>query len=375
MSELSILLTGFPSNELARRLVPRLLGSDLGAHAETYAAGRKTSLTLLVPERFVDHASEWLLALPSAQRERTHVLVGDVASLDLGLSGCEYRELASQVQIIHHCAAVTYSGAPLDMAERVNVGGTYEVLELAHNAARLERLVHWSTIGATGEQGGVVSEDVLVDPRSNPLAYTRFRAERLVAKVQKELPITVVRSAMLVGDSRSGRLARIEGAHLLISALLNAPRDVPILRPAQANAQLQVVPIDYAVEAGLALARDSGAAGHTYHVIDPAALSLEEALNMIAGLVGKPPPRGALPPAFAQAVLRLPGLDRLVHAQRALLDELGREVTYDDRNAHTVLTKSGLSCPPLASYLDKLVAHVEHERKTDRPLPSYALSR
>ncbi|HVZ31578.1 MAG TPA: hypothetical protein VG963_04085, partial [Polyangiaceae bacterium] len=95
----------------------------------------------------------------------------------------------------------------------------------------------------------------------------------------------------------------------------------------------------------------------------------------IAALVGKPPPRGALPSGFAQAVMRLPGLDRLVHAQRALLDELGREVTYDDRNAQAVLTKSGLSCPPLASYLDKLVAHVEHERKSERPMPSYAVSR
>jgi thioester reductase-like protein len=360
----TILLTGFPSNELARRVLPRLLESE-----------RTASITLLVPERFLDHASEWLSALPHTQRERTRILVGDVAAIDLGLSGQEYRELAAQVRTIHHCAAVTYSGAPIEMAQRVNVGGTFEVLELARTATALQRVVHWSTIGVSAGKHGLVSEDELVEPRSSALALTRYRAEALVGKARVEVPVTVVRTAMLVGDSKTGRLARIEGAHLLISSLLNAPRDVPIMRPAHGHAQLQVVPIDYAVEAGLAIARAADTIGRTYHVIDRAALSLDEALCLIADIVGKPQPRGGVPPAFTQAVMRIPGLDRLVHAQRALLDEIGHDVRYDDRNAQAVLARSELVCPPFASYVSKLVTHVERERKSERPLPSYSLTR
>jgi nucleoside-diphosphate-sugar epimerase len=365
MSERETLLTGFPSNELARRVLPRLLESNRG--------GR---VIVLVPERFVDHANEWLSALPNGQRERTRIVVGDVAWMDLGLSGREYLELAGQVHTIHHCAAVTYSGAPFEMAERVNVGGTFEVLEFARQAQQagaLERLVHWSTLMATGDTAGLVREDGLVAPRSNPLALTRFRAERLIAKARAELPITVLRPAMLVGDSRTGRLARIEGAHLLISALLNAPRDLPILRPTNGDALLQVVPIDYAVEAGITIAQAEQSIGRTYHVIDRGALTLDAAMAAIAELLGKPPPRGALPPLFTNAVLRLPVIDRLAHAQRSLLDELGRDVEYDDRNAKQLLGSE--SCPPLLSYLSKLVAHVERERKTDRPIPSYSLLR
>jgi nucleoside-diphosphate-sugar epimerase len=330
-------------------------------------------VSVLVPERFVDHANEWLSALPNGQRERTTVIVGDVAAMDLGLSGREYLELAERVHTIHHCAAVTYSGAPLEMAERVNVGGTFEIIEFARQVKQLTRLVHWSTIMATGDEAGVVREDSLVMPRSNPLAVTRFRAERLIAKARAELPITVLRPAMLVGDSRTGRLARIEGAHLLISALLNAPRDLPILRPTNGEALLQVVPIDYAVDAGLKIAQSDNSAGRTYQIIDRDALSLDAAMASIAELLGKPPPRGALPTLFTNAVLRLPGIDRLAHAQRSLLDELGRDVEYDDRNAQQLLGNT--SCPPLPSYLGKLVAHVERERKTDRPVPSYSLLR
>ena len=96
MSGRRILLTGFPSGELARRVLPRLLEVD--DHVQ---------LEALVPERFLEHAVEWLSALPPAQRERADLIVGDVAAIDLGLSGREYLSLANRVETIHHCAAVT----------------------------------------------------------------------------------------------------------------------------------------------------------------------------------------------------------------------------------------------------------------------------
>ena len=364
MTHGTTLLTGFPSNELARRVLARLLEQEAD-----------TTFVLLVPERFIDHATEWLSALPNAQRERAEILSGDVAALDMGLSGKEYLALAERVERIHHCAAVTYTGAPYSMAERVNVGGAFEVIELGRHASRLARVVHWSSIAATAGQYGVVREDELLPPRNNPLGLTRHRAEKLMAEARTALPITVIRTAMLVGDSRTGRLARLEGAHLLISVLLNAPRDVPIMLPAQGNALLQVVPVDYAVEAGLAIATSPETIGGTYHVVDRAAPTLDEALVQIAELLGKPAARGGLAPSLAQVVMRIPGLDKLIHGPRALLDELARDVRYDDELAREVLTHAGLSCPPFSSYVGKLVSHVERERKSDRPLPSYTMER
>jgi thioester reductase-like protein len=360
------LLTGFPRSELARLVLARLLEND-----------PEETVTCLVPARFQALAQEWLAALPLAQRERVSTLEGDVSALDMGLSGAEFNALAARVQTIHHCAAVTYSGAALAQAEAVNVGGTYEVVELARSAPGLQRLVHWSTVAAAGERQGargerfgrarpVVYEDDLMEPHGSRLVHTRYRAERMIRKAQSELPITVIRPAMLVGDSRSGQLARLEGAHLLIAGLLTAPRELPVPRPLRGDALLQVVPIDYAVEAGLTLARAKDATGRTFHVVDPAPASLNEALTLIAELLGKPPPRGNLPGVFAQALLKLPLVDKLVHAQRALLEELGRDVVYDDSHARPVLARAGISCPPFSSYAGKLVAHVERQRKGDR---------
>lgn len=351
----TIFLTGFPRNELARLVLSGLLQRD-----------HDSEVVCLVPERFKQLAGEWLSALPAAKRARVSTLEGDISALDLGLSGAEFNELAGRVQTIHHCAAVTYTGATQAQAEIVNVGGTYEIVELARSSRKLTRLVHWSTAAASGDRDGVVYEDELIEPSSSPLIHTRYRAERLLHKVRGELPITVIRPAMLVGDSHTGQLARVEGAHLLILGLLNAPRDVPVPRIARRDADLQVVPVDYAVEAGLLLAHSPGAVGRTFQVIDAAPSSLNDALTLIADLLGKPAPRGALPGVLAQALVKLPVVGRLVHAERALIDELVRDVRYDDANARPILARSGLSCPAFSSYVGKLVAHVERERKVER---------
>lgn len=349
------LLTGFPRNELARLVLTALLGRD-----------EEDEIVCIVPQRFQQLASEWLSAIPGKQRAKVSTREGDVAAVDMGLSGAEFNELGARVKTIHHCAAVTYTGASFQQAEGVNVGGTHEVVELGRTAKHLERLVHWSSLGATGARNGVVYEDDLVEPQGSRLLYTRYRAERLIRKAQRELPITVIRPAMLVGDSRTGILARVEGAHLLIAGLLAAPRDLPVPQPVRGDVELQVVPIDYAVEAGLAITRASGTIGRTYHVIDPAAVTLHEALILIADLLGKPSPRGALPSVMARALVKLPLVDKLVHAQRALIDQLARDVRYDDGAARPVLARAGLSCPSFSSYVGKLVAHVEHERRGDR---------
>jgi thioester reductase-like protein len=355
MSQSLTLLTGFPRSELARLVLSSLLERD-----------EDVEIVCLVPARFAELASEWLSATPRAKRAQLRTLEGDVAAVDLGLSGKEFNELAARVSVIHHCAAVTYSGAAYRQAETVNVGGTYEVVELARSAPNLTRLVHWSSLAATGDRDGVVNEDDLIAPNSARLLHTRYSAERLIRKAQSELPITVIRPAMLVGDSRTGRLSRVEGAHLLIAGLLAAPRDLPVPRPARGDVALQVVPIDYAVAAGLSIAGTSGTVGRTYHVIDPSPVTLNEALTMIADLLGKPAPRGAFPGIMAQALLKLPLVDKLVHAERALLDELVRDVRYDDAYARPVLARAGMSCPAFSSYVGKLVAHVERERRADR---------
>ena len=128
--------------------------------------------------------------------------------MDLGLSSAEYRALSKELTWIHHLAGIYFMGVDDDTARRVNVGGTRTVLELARDASRLERLVHWSTAMVSGNRGGTVYEEDLDAGQKFHNAYerTKYEAERLVRAAMRQLPITVVRPSIIVG--RQPRPAR-----------------------------------------------------------------------------------------------------------------------------------------------------------------------
>ncbi|MFT3927316.1 MAG: SDR family oxidoreductase [Myxococcales bacterium] len=355
------LLTGFPSNELACFVLARLLESEANSR-----------VICLVPARFTEAAESWLSGRAEAERTRVELLEGDVASIDMGLSGAEYRDLMARARRIHHCAAVTYSGAPLEMAEQVNVGGAHEVLELGRAIKRLERIVHWSTLSASGDVRGVISEGELVEPNSTRLLHTRYRAEKQMWRARSELPITVLRPALLVGDRERGALRRVEGLHLLIAGVMATPRELPLPVLGSPDAPLQAVPIDYAVEAGLAIARAKDTVGRTFHLVESAPPTLGQVFATLSDLVGRPAPVGAVPLALTRMLTRLPGLHRLVHAQRALLEEVGRSVRVDDSQARRILARAGLVPPPLLTHLPRLVQHVAEHRGGMAPRFSFA---
>lgn len=357
MSRGQTLVTGFPSSFLARRVVQKVL--------ETEPSGR---ITCVVQPKFQARAAEAIGELGAAQRKRVELIEGDIASMDLGLSGKEFRELAREVDVIHHCAAITYLGADKRTAEHVNVGGTREVVELAEAATELSRLVLWSTALVSGARRGYVLEGELESKAGfrNAIEHTRFRAERIVREASTRVPATVLRPATIVGDSHTGEIDRFEGPYLLVQLLLSAPSDMRMPLPGRGDVPLNLVPIDFVVDAGCAIAHDARSVGRTFHLVDPHPLTTRGVFERIAHEAGRPTPRGSVPTRVAAALLRAPGLDRLAFAPRAFLEQLGTEVVYDARNALELLANTGIHCPPFESYVGQLVDAVRREQAVRR---------
>ncbi len=351
------LVTGFPSSFLARRVVRKLLTTE-----------PEGLVTCVVQAKFGARAEEALRELDASERARIQLIEGDIASMDLGLSGKEFRELAREVEIIHHCAAITYLGADKRTAEHVNVGGTREVVELAEAATQLSRLVLWSTALVSGARRGYVLEDELTAQSGfrNCVEETRFRAERIVREASARVPATVLRPATIVGDSRTGEIDRFEGPYLLVQLLLSAPSDLRIPLPGRGDVPLNLVPVDFVVDAGCAIARDPRSIGRTFHLVDPHPLTTRGVFERIAHEAGRPTPRGSVPTRMAAALLRAPGLDRLARAPRAFLEQLGTEVVYDARNTEELLMNTGLQCPPFETYVGPLVDAVRRQQAARR---------
>jgi len=92
--------------------------------------------------KFLKEAAGYVAQLKGAPIE---LLGGDIVDMHLGLSGDEYRRLCESVTDIFHLAAISYLGMPREIARRVNVNGTQNVLELARDARGLKRFNHFST--------------------------------------------------------------------------------------------------------------------------------------------------------------------------------------------------------------------------------------
>lgn len=341
----SVLVTGFPGRQPAVHLV-----RELATHDER-------SVCCLVNKSQQKRALELLGALPASARERVSLWVGDPRSMDLGLSGEEFAVLTERVEVIHHCASITDPAGTREEAAG-NVRAMAEVLEFAEAAPRLQRLVCWSSATVSGNREGFVKETDLDDAAGfrNPIEESLYRLERMLGESADELPIVVLRPALMVGDSTTGEVGDLNGLYLLIRFLLSAPEDYRIPTPSRTGVRISAVPVDYAVKAALHIAADDSSIGRTFHIVDPKPVTVRHALQLFAEATGRPAPREHDPLNLATALMRAPGLQRFRNTTRAFLDHLKTDVIYDDRNTREALAGAGISCPALESYVDSMVA-------------------
>ncbi len=349
-----VLLIGFPRTFAARKVLEGLLAQD--------SASR---ITCVVAEGYQARADSWLATQPRSQRERVDLIIGESWAIDFGLAGADYMTLARSVDVIHHCGAITYPDVDRETAQRVNVNGTVEVVEIAEVATHLERLVLWSSASVSQPQHGLATEQELIKPSRfrSVIDETRFQAERIVRAEMDHIPTTILRPSIVVGDSQTGEIDRFEGPYLLVLLMLNSPIDLRVPLPGRGDIPLNLVPIDYVVKAGLAITDNPRAAGHTFHLVDPNPPTVHRVFEMIAEAAGRRAPVGNLPTNLATAVLRTPGLERFAMIPRTFLEQLATEVTYDARNAREMLANTGIECPPVHSYLRTLVEHVRQKQQ------------
>lgn len=344
-----VFVTGYP-NFMVRSLVRQLVG-----------AGVET--IVLVKDEFSKRAQKDFEDLPSGL---LHQFSGDVVNMDLGLSGGEVREILSRVRTIFHLAGVYH----LEVSERetrlVNLEGTRNVLALARRCTQLERLVHYSTSFVSGTRVGVIMEEELDLGQTfrNPYEQSKFFAEKLVRQAMSDIPISVVRPSLVVGDSRTGEIDRFEGPHFFMYVLVHLPLNVALPLPGHGQYPLSLVPADYVRDAMIALAGDPAAQGKTFHLVDPNPLSANRIFELVANNANKKPPRNIKSVNFTNAILQMGGLKTPWKSPRVFVDTLNRLVLYNSMNTASILTPKGICCPAFPDYVGSLVNYIRaHKMK------------
>src|SRR5919204_4547404 len=197
------LVTGFPGF-IGRRLVAALLAEP------------EARVTALVEPRMVDAARAAAAQVDGA--ERVEILPGDIAERGLGLADLDRERLEAEMTAAFHLAAIYDLSVPLELAQRVNVDGTGNVLELCSRAERLERLNYVSTAYVAGMRHGVVYEHELALGQGfkNHYESTKFQAELWVREAMARVPTTIYRPAIVVGDSSTGETQKFDGPYFLL---------------------------------------------------------------------------------------------------------------------------------------------------------------
>ena len=355
-----LLMTGFPGF-LGSALLPRLLARRPGAEAVCLVQRRHAVLAR-------SRVKELEVTDPHT-RGRVRLVEGDVTAADLGLSAADRAGL-DDVAEVWHLAAVYDLAVPPEVARRVNVEGTANVVLFCREQPRLRRLQYVSTCYVSGRHEGEFAEDSLEEGQAfrNHYEQTKYDAELLVRKaVADGLPATVYRPGIVVGDSATGATQKYDGPYFLATFLRRQPAVaiVPALGDAD-RVRVCLVPRDFVVGAMDELSVLDESEGRTYALVDPEPPTVREVVTTFADHLGKRVVWVPLPLAPVHALVdRVPGAERLLGLPAEALDYFASPTTYPTDHTTRDLTASGLTCPRFGEYAHRLLDFMEQHPEFD----------
>lgn len=346
--------TGF----IGRRLVKRL-----AARGETvYVLVRPASRERL----------QRLSAECGAAGERLVAVEGDLESDWLGIPQSLRARLKGEIKHFLHLAALYDLGAPAARLEQANVLGTQHALRLAHELeAGCFHLV--SSIAAAGRYRGTFTESMFEEAAdlTHPYFRTKHESEALV-RGTCHVPWRIYRPGMVVGDSQSGEMDKIDGPYYLfrlIQLVRDAlPRWMPLI--GVEGGHINLVPVDFVVAALDHLVHLPGEDGSCFHLVDRRDLRVGEVLNLFAAAAHAPTMSLRLEPAMldglsaaarAGSAALLPAAQRVfrqmledMRIPSSIADLLDLPTVFDPGRAGVLLAQAGIQVPPLEDYAWRL---------------------
>jgi thioester reductase-like protein len=350
----TIFMTGFPGF-IAGRLVERL-------------AREGARFLLLVQPAFVERARREIARIAEAtgaRPESFRVVEGDITSEDLGLAPAKLEEARRETTTLFHLAAIYDLGVRRDTAFRVNVEGTRNVNRFARSVENLRRYHYVSTCYVAGRRTGVILESELRHDAGfrNFYEETKYLAELEVDALKNELPVTIHRPAVVCGDSRTGETAKYDGVYYLINYLRMWPGALTLANIGNGDVRLNVVPVDFVVEAMAALAGDERAVGATVQIADPAPLTTRELFDVIAKNLAGRESLFTIPAVLVRSSLNIPASEKVSGLPRVGVPYFFLKQTHDTTRMTELLEPRGVRCPRFVDYVGALLDFVERHPK------------
>lgn len=305
-------------------------------------------------------------ALTSEQRARAIPLRGDVTQERIGLAESRWRLLAAEVDRIIHGAASVAFHLGIDESRLVNVEGTRQMLQLAKAAMphRLTRVDYVSTCYVCGTRTGLIGEEDLAQGQkfNNNYERSKYEAELLVRTYHDEVPISIFRPPIVIGDSRTGYAATFK---VIYWPLKMMSRGYVWVVPGDPKGVVDAVPVDYVCDALELISADPSQRGKCFHLAagPEHAATIAECLDLAVAVFDVRRPLLMNPNVYRSLVrpvlkLALWGKRRdLLNKGRVYAPYIAYQAQFDTSQTRAALSGSGLEVFHVASYFRKVVEY------------------
>jgi NAD(P)-dependent dehydrogenase (short-subunit alcohol dehydrogenase family) len=304
-------------------------------------------------------------------KQRAQAVPGDLTAKKLGVSADAMKALKGQVDGVYHLAAVYDLGADEASQVQVNIEGTRNMVEFA-KAIEAKHVHHVSSIAAAGLYEGVFREDMFDEAENleHPYFMTKHESEKIVRKECK-VPWSVYRPALVVGDSKTGEMDKIDGPYYFFKLIQRMRQFLPPWMPTIGleGGRINIVPVDFVVAAIDHISHHHRASGKCYHLVDPAGYRVGDVLDIFSKAAHAPKMSlfinaallGFIPKSVKKGMMALAPVRRV---RNAVMKDLGvpedmltfvnYPTRFDRRETDAALKGSGIECPNLNDYAWRL---------------------
>jgi NAD(P)-dependent dehydrogenase (short-subunit alcohol dehydrogenase family) len=357
--------TGFIGRHLVERLLER--EGDIHVLVREGSSGRLDELV-----------ERW------GAEDRVKPVIGDLTQPHLGVSEADRDALRGKVDHFFHLAAIYDMGdSDEERNTQLNVGGTRNAIELA-NDLQVGRFHHTSSIAVAGTYDGHFTEDMFDEEQKLPHAYhrTKFESEKLVRETLT-VPWRVYRPAIVVGDSRTGEMDKIDGPYYFFKGIQKIryalPQWVPLISIEWGKTN--IVPVDWVAGAMDEIAHQDGRDGQAFHLVNPKPQKSGDVLNLFAGSAHAPHTvmridkkmTDMMPKGVVRYAMQIPALQGIkdnfltdLGIPPDVMEHIALVPQFDSRDTRRALADTAYAdIPPLESYADKLWDYWERNLDPD----------
>ena len=357
---------------------------------------REGTIYVLVREgsqgRLAELRNRW-----GVDEERVVGIVGDLSQRRLGVSDADVERLTGEVDHLFHLAAIYDMKADAESQRVANVEGTRHMVELAE-AVEAGRVHMVSSIAAAGLYRGTWREDMFdeaQDVDNHPYFQTKHESEGVV-RDECSRPWRVYRPGIVVGNSETGEMDKIDGPYYFFKLIRRIRQVVPAWMPMPGveGREINIVPVDFVVKAMDHIAHLDGLDGRAFSLTDPDPLSAGGVIDVFARAAHAPQSSlrapaattEALQPLIAVALTNVPFANALTDRvledfgiPRSVLIYLNYPTHFDSRRTQAALAGTGIKVPPLEAYAGKLwdywARHLDPDLYRDNTLVGAARGR